>query len=242
MSSAFSSARRAVVDERAVCLATVVSGDACGESAAVFAEGQAEVGIRDPELAAAVVAEAERRLAEVSTGLAEFALEAGPVEVFFDVQPPPEKLVIVGAVHVAIPLVEIASALGLHTVVIDAREPFATRERFPHADELIVGWPADALATMTLHRSTSCVFLTHDAKIDNPGLAVALASEARYVGALGSRRTHEKRVAALVEAGLPPSSIERIHAPIGLDLGGRRPEEIALSIASQVVAARHGKA
>lgn len=239
MTSAFESARRAVADERAVCLATVVAGDATGEAVAVFADGSNEAGIRDETLRREVIAEALRRLAGVETGL--MAVAGAEAEVFFEVLPRPEKLVIVGAVHVAIPLVSIASTLGLRSVVVDARAPFATRERFPHADELIVGWPADALRAMTLHESTSCVFLTHDAKIDNPGLAIALSSEARYVGALGSRRTHAKRVEGLLEDGVDPARIERIHAPIGLDLGGRRPQEIALSIAAQVVAVRHGR-
>ncbi len=94
---------------------------------------------------------------------------------------------------------------------------------------------------MNLHASSYCVFLTHDSKLDNPALEVALRSEARYVGALGSKRTHAKRVEALTEAGLTAEEIARIHAPIGLDLGGRRPEEIALSILAEMVAVRHGR-
>jgi xanthine dehydrogenase accessory factor len=119
---------------------------------------------------------------------------------------------------------------------------FATDERFPHADELIVGWPGEVLRGMKLHDNTYCVFLTHDPKLDDPALIAALEADVRYVGALGSTRTHAKRVERLAEAGLPPERIERIHAPIGLDLGGRRPEEIALSIAAQMVQARYGKA
>lgn len=169
-------------------------------------------------------------------------IEGHAVELFVEVHSPPPQLVIVGAVHVAIDLVSIARTLGFRSVVVDARATFATRERFPHADEVIVEWPATALEALEIHEETYFAFLSHDPKLDNPALVVALASPARYVGALGSKKTHAKRVAALGELGVPAEQIERIHAPIGVHLGGRRPEEIALSIAAQMVQARHGLA
>ena len=162
-------------------------------------------------------------------------------EVFVETFEPLPQLFIVGAVHVAIHLVHFARRLGFRTVVVDARSAFATPERFPHADELVVEWPADYLARVPLHANTFCVFLTHDEKLDNPALQVALEAGVRYVGALGSKRTHGKRVSALTEAGLSPELIDRIHAPIGLDLGGRKPEEIALAIAAELVAVRNGR-
>ena len=162
-----------------------------------------------------------------------------PVEVFVDVFNAPAKLVIVGAVHVAIHLVHFAKRLGFRCIVVDAREVFATEERFPHADELIVGWPAEVMAEMPIHDNTYCVYLTHDPKLDNPALQVALERGARYVGALGSKRTHAKRVAELGELGVTAEDIDKIHAPIGIHLGGRRPEEIALSIVAQLVQARY---
>jgi xanthine dehydrogenase accessory factor len=163
------------------------------------------------------------------------------VELFLEILRPPPKLVIVGAVHVAIHLVHFAKRLGFRCVVVDARAAFATPERFSHADELVVEWPSQALAKMPIHDETYCVFLTHDPKLDDPALEVALRRDARYVGALGSKRTHAKRVDSLRNLGLAEDLIARIHAPIGLDLGGRKPEEIALSIAAQLVASRHGK-
>jgi xanthine dehydrogenase accessory factor len=163
------------------------------------------------------------------------------IEIFFDIYPPPRKLVIVGAVHVAIHLVSFARQLGFRTVVIDPRASFATAERFSEADRLIPSWPAEALAEVPLDESTYFVTLSHDFKIDLPALEIALASPARYVGALGSTRTHRKRVARLREMGLSEEQIDRIDAPIGLDLGGRRAEEIALAVAAQMIATSHGK-
>jgi xanthine dehydrogenase accessory factor len=156
-------------------------------------------------------------------------------DIFVDIFPPPPQLVIVGAVHIAIPLVTFAKALGFRTIVVDARRAFATPERFAHADRLLIGWPADILPTLNLNESTCLVTLTHDEKLDNPALLVALNSPVRYIGALGSKRTHASRVAALKEAGATDAQIARIHAPIGLDLGGRRPEEIAVAIMAQIV-------
>ncbi len=161
------------------------------------------------------------------------------LEVFVEVFDPLPKLIVVGAVHVAIHLVHFAQRLGFHTIVLDARSAFATPDRFPHADELIVRWPADQLTEMALGASSYCVFLTHDPKLDDPALKVALEAGARYVGALGSKRTHAKRVVALRELDVDTELIERIHAPIGLDLGGRKPEEIALSIIAEIVRHRH---
>jgi len=157
-------------------------------------------------------------------------------DLFLEIHAPPAKLVIVGAVHIAIPLVTFANTLGFETQVLDARSAFATNDRFPHADQLVVGWPADTLTEMTLDEATYLVFLTHDEKIDNPALAIALQSKARYIGALGSRKTHAKRVAALLEMAVPENAMNRIHSPIGLSIGARRPEEIAISIMAEIVA------
>ncbi len=162
-------------------------------------------------------------------------------DLLIDVHLPQEVLVIVGAVHIAIPLVSFARELGLRTVVIDARSIFATQDRFDHADELIQRWPEDAMQELTLNESTYVVTLTHDEKLDTPALICALEHPVGYIGALGSRRTHAKRVTALHEAGVSDEQIARIHAPIGLDLGGRSPGEIALAIIAEIVQARNRK-
>jgi xanthine dehydrogenase accessory factor len=243
MGSLFDRLARSIEEERLVGTATVTSGPATGGKVLIDSTGavDGELGLTEP-LANAVISRGRELLAARQT--TSFVATAGSeeAEVFFELHEPPPRLIIVGAVHVAIPLVAIAKALGFHTVVVDARSVYATRERFPHADELILRWPSEALEEMRLHESTYCVFLTHDAKLDNPALVVALRRPVRYVGALGSKRTHAKRVEALKEAGLTETEIDRVHAPIGIPLGGNRPEEIAVSIAAEMVAARHGLA
>ena len=219
--------------EELVYLATVASGERLGRQMLLWPDGRSlgDLG------SAQANEEARGQIANRQTGLTELA----ELEVFFEVFPPPPKLVIVGAVHVAIHLVAFANRLGFRTLVVDARAAFATRERFPHADELIVEWPGQALAKMPLHESTYCVFLTHDPKLDEPAMKVALEAGVGYVGALGSKRTHAKRVASLLEAGLKQELIDRICAPIGIALGGRKPEEIAVSVAAELVQARYGE-
>ena len=243
MDPLFDQLARAIEAERLVGVATVTSGIAFGGKILIDPASSVEGDLGLPEaMTAAVVARCRELLTARAT--TSFSLGTGEqeIEVFFETYEPAPRLIIVGAVHVAIPLVTIAKTLGFHTIVVDARSVYATRERFPHADEVILRWPSEALEDMRLHESTYCVFLTHDSKLDNPALLVALRQPVRYVGALGSKRTHAKRVAALKEAGLTDAEIDRVHAPIGIPLGGNRPEEIALSIAAEMVAARHGVA
>ena len=233
----------AIEAERLVGVATVTSGFATGGKVLIDPASSVEGDLGLPEaMTAAVVARCRQLLDSRATSSFSIGTGDQEIEVFFETYEPPPRLIIVGAVHVAIPLVTIAKTLGFHTIVVDARSVYATRERFPHADEVILRWPSEALEEMRLHESTYCVFLTHDSKLDNPALLVALRQPVRYVGALGSKRTHAKRVAALKEAGLTDAEIDRVHAPIGIPLGGNRPEEIALSIAAEMVAARHGVA
>ena len=159
-------------------------------------------------------------------------------ELFLEILGPRERLVIFGGVHIAIPLVRMARELGWHTTVVDPRTAFATQERFPEADRLLTEWPDAAMARLGVDAATAVAVLSHDPKIDLPAVRAALASPAFYVGALGSRKTHQKRVAQMVQAGVAPEEIARIHAPIGLDLGGREPREIALAILAQIVQVR----
>lgn len=162
--------------------------------------------------------------------------ENDEVEVFFDVNRPPSKLIIVGAVHIAESLVYFAKPLGYKTYLVDPRTAFATRERFPHVDEMYPQWPDEAIPMIGLNRETAVVVVTHDPKLDDPALKLALPSPAFYVGALGSPKTHAKRVERLLEEGLAPEQVNRLHAPIGLDIGSRTPAEIALSIMAEIVA------
>ena len=167
--------------------------------------------------------------------------EAGIWDIFVEVHPPRPKLIVVGAVHVAAALVGFAKTLGFRTVVVDPRTAFATPERFAHADELRTDWPDAALRALGIDQNTYLALLSHDLKLDLPALEVALDSPARYVGALGSKKTHGKRMAALEEKGFSAAAIARIHNPIGLDLGGRRAEEIAVAIVAEMIAVNHGK-
>ncbi|MEE2778102.1 MAG: XdhC family protein [Acidobacteriota bacterium] len=241
--SVFSRLRKLIGEERRVGVATRIDAAGLGTQRLILPDedGEGSLGL-DADTEAAALTSCRELLAVGSSRAFELPGPAGPVEIFFESHEPPQRLVVVGAVHVAVPLVAIAKAMGFHTIVVDARAVYATRERFPHADELIVRWPADALKEMTLHESTYLVFLTHDPKLDNPGLEIAVRSRARYVGALGSKKTHAKRATALGEMGLDAAEIERIHAPIGIKIGGSRPEEIAVSIAAEMVAARNGRA
>ncbi len=187
----------------------------------------------------AASARAEAAMQARQTTRIALPIEGQEWDLLIDVHLPQEVLVMVGAVHIAIPLVNFAKELGLRTVVIDARSVFATPERFGHADALIQRWPEDALQEMNLNESTYFVTLTHDEKLDTPALICALGHPVRYIGALGSRRTHAKRVTALRAAGISDEKIARIHAPIGLDLGGRSPAEIAVAIIAEIVQARN---
>lgn len=165
-------------------------------------------------------------------------VEADGKRYFLQVQIPPRRLVVVGAVHIAQSLVPMAAISGYAVTVIDPRGAFATDERFPGVT-LCTDWPDDAMTALDPDRRTAIVTLTHDPKLDDPGLAVALKSNAFYIGALGSRRTHAKRVERLREAGFNDKDIARIHAPIGLDIGAVSPAEISISILGQITEILH---
>ena len=159
---------------------------------------------------------------------------------FEEVFPAPRRLVVYGAVEIARPLVRLAHELGYRVVVVDARSAFATAERFPEADELIVGWPDEVGERVCLAASDSVAVLAHDPKLDDPALLMAFAAGCRYVGALGSKKTQAERRGRLAAAGVSAVDIGRLHGPIGLDLGGREPAETALAIMAEVVADRYG--
>ncbi|MES0360110.1 MAG: XdhC family protein [Anaerolineales bacterium] len=162
-------------------------------------------------------------------------------KVFVESYPLPSKLIIIGGGHLSDPLVSIANAAGFETILIDPRGAFANRERFPHVNNLIRQWPQDALSNLVIDRSAFIVVLTHDPKLDDPALILALKSNARYVGALGSRRTNQKRVERLREAGLTEEELSHLHAPIGLELGGRSQSEIAISIMAEIIQVKNSE-
>lgn len=164
------------------------------------------------------------------------------VTLFVDVAAPPPRLIVFGAVDFAAALCRMARAAGWRPYLVDPRSRFATPERFPEAEEIVVGWPKEAFERIGgVDRATYIAVLTHDPKLDDAALTIALESEAPYIGAMGSRRAQGKRRERLLAAGVPEERLARIAAPIGLDLGGLTAEETALSIMAEVVAVRNGR-
>ncbi|MDT8306201.1 MAG: XdhC family protein, partial [Anaerolineae bacterium] len=147
----------------------------------------------------------------------------------------------IGGGHVTVALTRLANVLGYRTIVVDPRRAFASKERFPHVDRLLATWPDEALAALRITPATAVALLSHDPKIDDPALRLALASDAFYIGALGSRRTHAQRRQRLLAAGVAEEALARVHAPVGLDLGAESPEEIALAVIAEIVAVWHGR-
>ena len=186
-----------------------------------------------------------RQLLTAAQGdVAELLEQENPVRrdgLFLEPFPRPPELFIFGGSHVAIPLTRLATALGFRVTVVDARSKFADRQRFPEARQVIHAWPDEVLKDLPMDGSTYVVILTHDPKFDDPTIQAALKGRPRYIGAIGSKKTHRERVARLTAAGVKPAALERVHAPIGLDLGAQTAEETALAILSQMVAVRHGK-
>jgi xanthine dehydrogenase accessory factor len=173
------------------------------------------------------------------SGRAHAVTASGIVDLLVEGYPPSPELVIVGGVHISLALVKLARIMGFRTVVIDPRRAFGSTNRFPDVDRLIQAWPSVAFQEVNLTPSTAVVMLTHDPKIDDPAFAAALSSPAFFIGALGSHKTHASRRSRLEAAGIDVEQIARIYGPVGLDIGGQNPEEIALAIMAQIIAARN---
>jgi xanthine dehydrogenase accessory factor len=230
-------ARIAAEDGRAA-LVSVVAGGQTGAKLLVQADGTTAGGLGDGELDRAATEAAEELMWEERSELREVA----GASLFVDVTAPAPRLVVFGAVDYAAALCRLARAAGWRPIVCDPRSQFATRERFPDAEEVIAAWPEDAFARIGgIDRATYVAVLTHDPKLDDAALEIALRSEAPYVGAMGSRRAQAQRRERLLAAGLDEELLGRIAAPIGLDLGAVTPEETALSIMAEVVAVRNGR-
>jgi xanthine dehydrogenase accessory factor len=237
---AYSHLARLLEAGQPAALATVISGPLAGAKLIVPGAGD-PVGTIHPALDAQVIQVAREMLVSERNETREYDLSGEELAVFIEVFPPPHRLVIIGAVHVAIPLHRIAKMLGYQVTVVDPRAAFANRERFTEADEILVEWPDEALARLKPDASTAVVVLTHDRKLDIPALMAALRSPAPYIGAIGSRTTSRERAQLLQAEGAGESDITRIHAPIGLNIGSQTPSEIALSIMAEIVAVRRGR-
>jgi xanthine dehydrogenase accessory factor len=199
-----------------------------------------------------LVVEGAETLGDAPSGLVDYAdevlrggrnrlVDLDGTRVFAEWYGPPPRLLVYGAVDTAEALCRAARLLGWTTIVADARAKFATPERIPSADELLVAWPEEVLAQVAPDHQTAVVVLTHDDKFDEPALLGALRTDAFYIGALGSRRNQERRRERLLAAGIEGSELERISGPCGLDIGAESQEETALSIMAEIVAARAGR-
>jgi xanthine dehydrogenase accessory factor len=222
-------------------LITVVRGTdrvPAGAKLLVRADGASTGSLADDALESAARGDAEELIWLERSELREH----GDVTLFVDVTGPPPRLIIFGAIDFAAALCRVAKAAGWRAFVVDPRSRFATAERFPEAEAVIAEWPAEALARLGgIDKATYLAVLTHDPKLDDAALLASLDSDAPYIGAMGSRRAQAKRRERLVAAGVAEAQLERIAAPIGLDLGAMSAEETAVSIVSELIAVRNGR-
>ncbi|MFH9734447.1 XdhC family protein [Streptomyces sp. NPDC017260] len=244
---ALAAALAAAARGEAAAVARIVSGPAelTGRALVVHPDGTSEGGFgAHPELDRTVAAEAGALLDAGRTGTLEIGEQGSrcgaPLTLLVESSVPAPRMIVFGAIDFASALVRAGKFLGYHVTVCDARPVFATKVRFPDADDIVVEWPHEYLARTEVDARTVLCVLTHDAKFDVPLLRLALRLPVAYVGAMGSRRTHLDRNARLREVGVSDLELTRLRSPIGLDLGARTPEETALSIAAEIIATRRG--
>ncbi|MBO4272269.1 XdhC family protein [Microbispora triticiradicis] len=234
----------AVAARRPVAVATIIGGPGRVGARRVVWPDRATGSLGSARLDDAVDDDARGMLAQGLTGVRRYGPDGerrlDDLPVFVLSFAPPPRMLVFGAIDFAAAVARIGRFLGYHVVVCDARPVFATAKRFPEADEVVVAWPHDYLTTTEVDGRTVICVLTHDPKFDVPLLEAALRTPAAYVGAMGSRRTHEDRLARLREAGLSEEELSRLRSPIGLDLGARTPEETAVSIAAELIRLRWG--
>ncbi len=238
---AWQALRAALVEQRSAVLAVGLEPAGIAGRRMVVFEGAAAVGSVDTDLDGAIAERARELLLEGGTRRLTLGEPGGRRVVFLEAFRPPPHLFLLGAAFAGPPLARMASEAGFHVTVVDPRSAFATRERFPTADELIVGWPNEAIEAAEPGPHSYIVMLLHDEKFDVPALVPALRSEACYIGVMGSRRTHERRLEQLREEGCEEADLARLRAPIGLNIGGREPAEIAVSILAEMLAVRYGR-
>lgn len=234
----------AVAARQPVAVATVVAGTADLGMRLVITPDQRHGSLGGERLDQAVTADARGMLGLGKTGLLQLGSDgerrAEDLSVFVESYAPPPRMIVFGAIDFAAAMARIGKFLGYHVTVCDARPIFATSKRFPDVDEVVVAWPHKYLEQVDVDERTVLCVLTHDLKFDVPLLRLALRTNAGYIGAMGSRRTHEDRLQRLREVGMSEQELARMSSPIGLDLGGRTPEEMAVSIAAEIIARMWG--
>ena len=229
-------ATRSLIDDDAFgMVVTVIAGPESGSKAVLDHSGDVIAGSLPERLAASARVDALALMPrETSTTLA-----YGEDELFFEVIAPRPRLFVFGAVHIAQELVQHAGLLGFHTVVADPRPAFVTSERFPGADELRVGWPDAVVDASAFDARTFVVVLTHDRRFEDPLWPLLLPTDARYIGAMGSSKTSAARRRRLLDSGFTDEQVDRIHGPIGLDIGSRAAGEVAIAILGEMISARY---
>ena len=234
-------------EELPVCLVTVIEGAGLGNKLLVRPGSPALGTLGHSELDRVVERDALAELEVGRSGVRSYGAEGQQREndltVFIESQAPPPRMIIFGAVDFTAALARTAKLLGYHVVVADARPVFATRKRFPMADKIEVAWP-DAVFDIygaELGPRDAVAILPHDNKFDVPAVVRALETRVGYIGVMGSRRTHENRTARLREAGVTDEGLDRLRSPLGIDIGGRTPEETAISICAEIIALRSGR-
>ncbi|HJQ75852.1 MAG TPA: XdhC family protein [Acidimicrobiia bacterium] len=215
---------------------TLVAGPAVGGKAVVDDDGTVLAGEVPEEIASDVLEDAAVLIAHEQHR----ALDYGEHSVFIETLAPAPDLIVFGAVHIGQALASFGTQMGYRVTVVDSRAPFVTEERFPTAHRLLVGWPRDLMDQLTFDRRTWVVVLSHDPRHETPPLEAALKADTRYIGAMGSRRTHNLRVERLRHLGFDDRDIGRIHSPIGLDIGAETPQEVAVSILAEMTMVRYG--
>ncbi len=239
--------------EQPVCMATVIDGPSVGAKLLVEPDGAVLGTLGDAELDRIVTRDARAELEAGRSGVRHYGphgettpedlMDTPVVRVFIESWAPPPQMWIFGAVDFTAALAKVAKVLGHRVTVCDAREIFATRRRFPMADEVVVSWPGklfDQRGHTLTGRDAVCI-LTHDPKFDVPAVQGAVHTNVGYIGVMGSRTTHAKRLERLHEAGVTDEQLSRLMSPIGLDLGARTPEETAISICAEIIASRTGR-
>jgi xanthine dehydrogenase accessory factor len=250
----FEQLRDRIHNDQPVALATVIDGPSTRAKLLVMPDAPPVGTLGHPDLDRVVARDALAELEAGRSGVRHYGpegqttpedLEGSPiVRVYVESYAPPPQMWIFGAVDFTAALARVAKVLGYRVTVCDAREIFATRRRFPMADEVVVSWPGPLFEERghTLGPRDAVCILTHDAKFDVPAVKGALATQVGYIGVMGSRTTHEKRLQRLLEAGVDHADLDRLMSPIGLDIGARTPEETAISICAEIIARRTGKA